>query len=223
MHSDGALLSSLLLIAMAAVDGVAAQSDAGAAGAHTGPRFIEEAAARGLRFTHRNGMTGALYMPETVGAGGALLDYDGDGDLDVYLVQGGAFVPGTLGGGGGMLFLNLLREESALRFVEVRESGLDARGYGMGAAVGDIDNDGNVDLFLANFGADQHWRNQGDGTFTDVTARAGTSDPAWSVSASFVDYDRDGYLDLFVANYVDFRFEIHKVCRMASGAPNYCG
>jgi hypothetical protein len=162
-------------------------------------------------------------MPETVGAGGALLDYDGDGDLDVYLVQGGAFVPGNLGGGGGILFRNLLREDAALRFVEVKESGLNARGYGMGAATGDIDNDGRVDLFLANFSDDQLWRNQGDGTFTDVTARSGTSDPAWSVSASFVDYDRDGHLDLYVANYVDFRFEIHKVCRMASGAPNYCG
>jgi hypothetical protein len=222
-----ASLSMLLLAAM--TDDAVAQSEPAsrreeaAANRAPGPRFVEEAAARGLRFSHRNGMTGALYMPETVGAGGALLDYDGDGDLDVYLAQGGAFVPGNVGGGGGALFRNLQREESALRFVEVAGSGLEARGYGMGAATGDFDNDGHVDLYLANFGPDQLWRNLGDGTFADVTVASGVGDPAWSVSASFLDYDRDGWLDLFVANYLDFRFEIHKVCRMASGAPDYCG
>src|SRR5262245_21587827 len=150
MTSRTSLFSSLLLIAVATSSDAAAQSAADAPSSADGPRFLEEAATRGLHFTHRNGMTGALYMPETVGSGGALLDYDGDGDLDVYLVQGGDFVPGDVGGGEGRLFRNLLREEGELRFVEVKTSGLDARGYGMGAATGDFDNDGRVDLFLAN-------------------------------------------------------------------------
>ena len=214
----------MLLLAAVTDDDAVAQSEAAAAEPRRpGPLFVEEAHSRGLRFSHRNGMTGALYMPETVGAGGALLDFDGDGDLDVYLAQGGAFTPGNVGGGGGALFRNLLREEGALRFVEVAGSGIEARGYGMGAATGDFDNDGRVDLYLTNFGPNQLWRNRGDGTFADVTAKSGVGDPAWSVSASFLDYDRDGWLDLFVADYLDFRFEIHKVCRMASGAPDYCG
>ena len=93
----------------------------------------------------------------------------------------------------------------------------------MGAAVADYDNDGDLDLFLTSFGPDALYRNNGDGTFTDVTAAAGVSDPLWSTSAAFLDYDRDGDLDLFVANYLDFAVTDNKVCSDALGARDYCG
>ena len=93
----------------------------------------------------------------------------------------------------------------------------------MGAAVADYDNDGDLDLFLTSFGPDALYRNNGDGTFTDVTAAAGVSDPLWSTSAAFLDYDRDGDLDLFVANYLDFAVTDNKVCSDSLGARDYCG
>jgi len=188
--------------------------------------FTEAAEATGLRFTHDNGWSGRYYLPEIMGAGGALLDYDGDGDLDLYLCQGGSLTEPT-GAGAPMdrLFRNDLTLNDAgqpsLRFTDVtEESGINAAGFGMGATVGDIDNDGDPDLYLANFGPNQLWRNNGDGTFSDVTGASGTDDPRWSVSATFFDYDGDGYLDLFVGNYVDFTVAAHKDCY--SGQLDYC-
>ncbi|MDX1644084.1 MAG: VCBS repeat-containing protein, partial [Thermoanaerobaculia bacterium] len=98
-----------------------------------------------------------------------------------------------------------------------------ATGYGMGVAVADYDGDGRLDLYVTNAGPNQLWRNRGDGTFEDVTRRAGTGDERWSTSATFFDYDADGRPDLFVVNYVDFRLETHRDCRAASGALDYCG
>ncbi|HEX5759330.1 MAG TPA: CRTAC1 family protein, partial [Thermoanaerobaculia bacterium] len=201
--------------------------------------FVDAASDTGLDFVHFNGMSGALYFPEMMGQGGALFDYDGDGDLDVYLVQGAMLGPGkTLADAlppprgplppRGRLYRNDLRVAAdgtrTLRFTDVTAaSGLEATGYGMGVATGDFDNDGRTDLFLANYGPDQLWRNQGDGTFRDVTARAGGSDPLWSVSAAFVDFDRDGWLDLYVANYVDFPLASNPACYAASSRRDYCG
>jgi len=167
-------------------------------------------------------------MPEQMGAGAALFDYDGDGDLDVFLVQGG-----SLGAAArarvpvGRLFRNDLTSgvggTRTLRFTDVTaKAGLTAPLYGMGAAAGDYDNDGRVDLFVTGFGAAALFHNTGDGTFADVTAAAGVTDPLWSTSAAFVDYDRDGHLDLFVAHYLDFTVAGNKVCRDAVGARDYC-
>jgi len=215
------------------------------------PIFDESAAATGLAFTHVNGATGNYYLPEVMGAGVALFDYDNDGDLDVFLVQGGALGPGAVGGPATCrLFRNDLTVTPSgrrtLHFTDVTERAhAGVRGYGMGVAVGDYDNDGFLDLFITSFGAVTLLHNNGDGTFADATRQAGLSaeesrlanrssqetgqpSPAiasegWSTSAAFVDYDRDGNLDLFVANYVDFTLAGNKLCNDSVGARDYCG
>jgi hypothetical protein len=185
-----------------------------------GPQFLESAAAAGLTFTHVNGASGQYYMPEQMGAGAALLDYDNDGDLDVFLVQtegpSRLFRNDLIAGGDGV---------RRLRFTDVTErAGLAVRAviHGMGVAVGDYDNDGRLDLFVTGFGGAALLHNDADGTFTDVTSRAGVADTLWSTSAAFLDYDRDGDLDLFVAHYLDFSIAGNKVCRDALGARDYC-
>lgn len=192
----------------------------------TRPLFVEAGPGTGLEFTHVNGASGQYYMAEQLGAGAALFDYDNDGDLDVFLLQGGPLSPSGAAAAPGVtsrLFRNDLDAQGRLRFTDVTEAaGVGWREYGMGAAVGDYDNDGDLDLFLTSFGPDALFRNNGDGTFSDVTAQAGTTDPFWSTSASFVDYDRDGDLDLFVANYLDFTLANNKRCTDAVGARDYC-
>lgn len=195
------------------------------------PRFREAAAETGLRFHHFNGATGEHYMPEIMGPGVALFDYDNDGDLDVYLIQGTTLEPGKkplfppppgwkLGN---RLFRNMLAETGKLRFEDVTErAGVGHVGFGMGAAVGDFDNDGFQDLYVTNFGHNVLYHNNGDGTFTDVTQQAGVDDPRWSTSASWLDYNGDGLLDLFVCNYVDFTVRGNKRCYAPTGAPDYC-
>ncbi|MFN7993581.1 MAG: CRTAC1 family protein [Bryobacteraceae bacterium] len=197
-----------------------------ASGAGESPIFREAAAETGLNFRHFNGASGRHYMPEIMGPGVALFDYDNDGDLDVYLVQGGPLDPGTKMPGwkpGNRLFKNLLSETGELRFVDVTEkAGVGHIGYGMGVAAGDYDNDGFLDLYVTNFGHNVLYHNNGDGTFTDVTREAGVDDPRWSTSASWVDFDGDGYLDLFVCNYVDFTVTGNRACSSPAGQPDYC-
>jgi hypothetical protein len=195
------------------------------------PLFVDAAAAAGLLFTHVNGASGQFYIPELMGSGAALIDYDQDGDLDVFLVQGGPLDSGNGAAAGARPTSRLFRndlpktgERRALQFTDVTaRAGVGLIGYGMGAAVGDYDNDGDFDLFVTTFGPDTLYRNNGDGTFTDVTADAGVSDPLWSASATFLDYDRDGDLDLFVANYLDFTIAGNKSCADPLGARDYCG
>ncbi|HJU44986.1 MAG TPA: CRTAC1 family protein [Vicinamibacterales bacterium] len=169
-----------------------------------------------IAFTHVNGARGNYYMHEIMGPGAALFDYDNDGDLDAFLPQG----EGT-----SRLFRNDLTAAgpASLRFTDVTGSaGINLRSYAMGTAVGDIDNDGDLDLFVSAFGADTLFRNNGNGTFTDTTREAGVSDPLWSTSAAFLDYDRDRDLDLFVANYLDFTIADNKICHDPVGARDYC-
>ncbi len=196
------------------------------------PPFLELAEASGLDFRHFNGKTGEYYFCEIVGPGGAMFDYDNDGDLDIYLVQGQQITadgkPPAESPYRDRLFRNDLSQgadgKPVLTFTDVTDqSGIRALGYGMGVAAGDYDNDGWVDLYLTNFGHNQFWRNNGDGTFRDVTAETGTDDARWSTSASFFDFDRDGYLDLFLTNYVAFSLANHRPCGSDIGRPDYCG
>ena len=201
------------------------------------PWFSETASDTGLDFVHFNGMTGQFYQPEVMAPGVGLFDYDNDGDLDVYLVQGQTLgePSGAAPDGrelGDRLYRNDLRNDlnpndstgGSLRFTDVTtESEIVTRGYGMGVATGDIDNDGDVDLYLTGVGRNQMFRNDGDGTFTDVSQASGTDDPvSWSVSAGFVDYDRDGWLDLFVGNYLQFDLANRIACVGVSGLADYC-
>ncbi len=199
-----------------------------------GAWFADQAEASGIDFVHFNGMSGEFRIGEIMGAGAALFDYDNDGDLDVYLVQGGLLgsEPPLTAAPKGPLTDRLYRNDlvirpdgtRTLRFTDVTEqSGLRSLGYGMGVAAGDVDNDGWVDLYRTALGPNQLFHNNGDGTFTDVTKTSGTGDAAWSVSASFVDIDRDGRLDLYVGNYLEYRVDDPIRCHTPTGKRDYCG
>jgi hypothetical protein len=197
--------------------------------------FRDVAVLSGLRWNHFTGATGQYYFPENTGPGVALLDYDRDGDLDIYVLQGIKLDPNADAKAlfpkpqeqhdGHRLFRNDLVPSGTLSFVDITDdAGVGYKAYGMGVAVGDYDNDGDPDIYVTHFGSNVLYRNEGDGTFKDVTAEAGVDDSRWSTSASFFDYDSDGDLDLFVANYVNFSLTTHRSCTIpASGHRDYCG
>lgn len=155
----------------------------------------------GLVFRHRSGRSPTRHLPETMGAGVAWLDADGDGWLDVYLVQSGSFPPGASGDAADHLFRN--RGDGTFEDISAR-AGIADQGYGQGVVAADVEGDGDTDLFVANVGSNTLWLNRGDGTFVDGTIAAGLSGVGWSSSAAFADADGDGDLDLYVARYVDY-------------------
>src|SRR5262245_16560102 len=168
----------------------------------------------GLHFVHDAGpVSGERYfMPQIVGSGAAFLDFDNDGRLDIYLVQNG----GPRGAKN-----CLFRQGPDGRFTDVSAgSGLDVAGYGMGVAVGDVNNDGYPDVLLTEYGGLRLFLNNGNGTFADVTKEAGLDNPLWGTSAAFFDYNRDGWLDLVVVNYVDYN--PFKPCIDRHGGQDYC-
>ena len=237
-------MKGLLVVALLAVSCSDRSSSASSAGSRPEPRaqagveewFTDRARESGLDFVHFNGMTGGFHFPEVIPPGVALLDHDGDGDLDVFLAQGQMLGTQPLGKAlhppqiplRSRLYRNDLEVSPdgmrTLRFTDVTDaSGVVVRGYAMGAATGDYNNDGCVDLYVTNLERSQLFRSDCDGTFTDVSTESRTEDRGWSVSAAFVDYDRDGWLDLFVGNYVRYSFEGDKPCLHPIGSlRDYC-
>jgi hypothetical protein len=186
----------------------------------------------GIDFKHENSATSSKYLVETMGGGVALLDYDNDGRLDIFFTNGARIddpmPPRKLPDKSGRAFWNrLYRQATDGSFTDVTEkagvSGVPQNQYGMGAAVGDYDNDGYVDLYVTNYGSNTLYRNNRDGTFADVTTRAGVAAGGWSASAGFLDYDNDGRLDLFVTRYLDWSFEANRYCgEKKPGYRAYC-
>ena len=163
-------------------------------------RFTDIAREAGIDFQHVNGSSPDKHLPETMGSGGLFFDYDNDGWLDVFLVDGGSIADRTVAQGARH---RLFRNRGNGTFDDTTAtSGIRHREYGMGACAGDYDNDGQVDLYITNVGPNALYRNAGNGTFADTTRAAGVGAPQWSVSCAFGDLDRDGDLDLFVVNYV---------------------
>jgi len=176
----------------------------------------------GALFQHRVFPSGEKFMPENMGAGVAIFDYDGDGRLDLYFVQGAP--AGATEAPPAEAANRLLRQNEEGRFEDVTEdAGVGDRGVGMGVAVGDFDDDGAPDLYVTNFGANVLYRNQGDGTFADVTAHAGIGGDSWSTGAAFVDIDSDGDLDIYAAAYLEWTAETNRFCGNAqTGLRAYC-
>ena len=195
-------------------------------------RFTDVTSDAGVAFVHQSSATSNKYLVETMGGGVALFDYDNDGRLDVFFTNG-AKIDDPLPVGkrpdksDAKYWNRLYRQTQGGTFVDVTEkaglSGMPQNYYGMGVAVGDYDNDGFEDLYVTNFGGNTLYHNNGDGTFTDVTGRAGVGASGWSASAGFFDADNDGKLDLFVTRYVDWTFETNRYCgEKKPGYRAYC-
>ena len=184
-------------------------------------QFVDVTEKASINFRHVNGAEGAYRLPETLGAGGAFFDADNDGFLDIYLVNSGYWDKSP----------SMKQTTSALyrnngdgTFTDITQMARVANlgNYGQGAACADYDNDGSVDLYVTNFGANVLYHNNGDGTFTDVTVPAGVGDPGWSSSACFLDYNADGHLDLFVANYLVYSLDVPYLPCGENGIHTYC-
>ena len=187
-----------------------------------GAKYSDRASLSGLDFVHYHGGAGDKNFIETMGGGVVLFDYDGDDDLDAYLVQSGD-LPGVSSDRDGLSHLYRNRGDGSFERVTTAAGVGNADGYGMGAIAGDYDNDGLLDLYVLNFEANRLYKNRGDGGFTDVTAAAGVGDPLWSVSAAWADFDGDGDLDLYVVNYLDFTMDNNKWCgRKSENIRAYC-
>ncbi|MCZ6794935.1 MAG: CRTAC1 family protein [Planctomycetota bacterium] len=173
--------------------------------------FVDVSRRAQLDGVHVNGAQGLKYLHETMCGGAGWIDHDGDGLIDLYLVQGHSDPKNSSAPGKEKNRLYRNRGDGTFEDVTDR-AGVGDRGFGFGLAVGDFDNDGDSDLYVTNFGPNVLYRNNGDGTFTDITQAAGVECPLWSTSAAFADFDGDGLLDLYVANYLAYDTRIHGGC-----------
>jgi len=181
--------------------------------------FSDVTAAAGIRFKHESGAFGKKYLPETMGSGCAFADFDGDGWQDIVLAQASNW-PGRPPA---RATLALYRNNRNGTFTDVtRTAGLAVEMYGLGVSAADIDNDGDMDLFVSGLGSSRLFRNEGGARFTDITARAGVSHPGFSTSSLWFDYNRDGKLDLFVARYVQWSLESDLTCTLDGRSKSYC-
>lgn len=182
-------------------------------------QFTDVTASAGLDFQHSNGSSGNFRLLEIMGSGLALLDYDLDGHLDLFLVNGSSIPDWKATDPASKLFHN----QGDGTFGDATESsGLIIKTYGMGAAVGDYDNDGDPDLCVTGYPRNYFFRNNGDGTFSDISTVAGIENQGhWGSSAGFVDFDRDGFLDLFICSYVSYRPQDESACSNGNHR-NYC-
>jgi hypothetical protein len=186
------------------------------------PMFSDVAVSAGLDFTHVSGASDQKFLPEILGSGGLFFDFDDDGWLDIFLVDGGSFADPTVAQ---RARHRLFRNRGNGTFEDVTAaSGIRHREYGMGACAGDYDNDGRVDLYITGVGRNALYRNMGGGRFADVTDTAGVASRGWGTSCAFLDFDRDGKLDLFVTNYVDTTGRKNEFCGNAGPPPirDYC-
>ena len=201
---------SLVVALFLAAELPARQAPASASGRSAGVVFRNVAAAAGVTATHVNGASPEKYFAEIMGSGGLFFDFDQDGWIDIFIVDGGSIAsPRVAATARHRLFRN--RGNGTFEDVSAR-SGIRHREYGMGACAGDYDNDGAVDLYVTNYGANQLFRNTGGGRFMEVPKAGGAGTALWSTSCAFTDIDRDGFLDLFVTNYVQAEKTNNKFC-----------
>jgi hypothetical protein len=180
--------------------------------------FTDVTASAGIKFTHNSGRAGKKWLPETMGAGCAFFDADGDGWLDVLLINGKDWTPR-----GRRTTAALYRNNHDGSFIDItRGSGLDIEIYGLGVAIADYDNDGRDDVYITALGGDHLFHNEGGGHFRDVTRDSGVANDAFAASAAWLDYDRDGKLDLFVANYVQWKSANDLWCSLDGSTKSYC-
>jgi enediyne biosynthesis protein E4 len=186
----------------------------------SGPiEYTDVTASAGIHFKHNSGAFGKKYLPETMGNGGAFLDYDNDGWQDILIVNSTSWPDQKTG----KTVMALYHNNKDGTFTDVtRQAGLAVETYGLGCAVGDYDNDGNVDIYITSVGPNHLFRNLGNGKFADLTGKAGVGDPGFSTSAAWFDYDKDGKLDLFVCNYVDWSIEKDQYCSLDGKNKSYC-
>jgi enediyne biosynthesis protein E4 len=186
----------------------------------TGPiRFTDITAQAGIHFKHNSGAFGQKFLPETMGSGVCVLDYDNDGWQDILLVNSMDW-PGN---GSRKSYSALYHNERNGTFKDVtKEAGLDVEMYGLGCAVGDYDNDGRDDIYITALDGNHLFHNQGNGRFVDVTRRAGVRDSGFSTGAVWFDYDNDGKLDLFVSHYVDWSIATDQTCQLDGKNKSYC-